>query len=171
MLSVTLTCRISLCLCKRESWKEIEAVRSRGAAERPNTPACELSEIGEYRGWIIIFNFFKTFFFVGGRDKVSIFVWNFHLQVWLKESVGSFQLRIFCDVWWCYLLSHQIIEWWGWRWIEKHTHTVFILQVVSEKSYNSRYWENVYLRTKNPQLNKKKIWKLHRPLLFPDGIK
>lgn len=33
---------------KAESWEEKEAVRSRGAAEMPNTPACELSETGEF---------------------------------------------------------------------------------------------------------------------------
>lgn len=36
---------------KAESWEEIEAVRSRRDAERPNTLACELSErLGSLEG-------------------------------------------------------------------------------------------------------------------------
>lgn len=60
MLSVTLThCILPCVLMQKQSpgRRQKEAVRSRGAAERPNTPACEASETEEFRGWIIKFNF------------------------------------------------------------------------------------------------------------------
>lgn len=48
----------AMCACaKAESWEEIEAMRNRGAAERPNTAACELSENGEFRRWIYLIFF------------------------------------------------------------------------------------------------------------------
>lgn len=73
----------AMCACaKAESWEEIEAMRSRGAAERPNTAACELSENGEFRRWIYLI-FFNLFW--GGGRKCSVLVRDFHLGVWLKS--------------------------------------------------------------------------------------
>lgn len=40
--------------------------------------------------------------------------------------------------------------------MDRDTHTVFILQAISGKSYNSRYWDNLHLKTKKTQLNKKR---------------
>lgn len=59
VISTLTHCILPCVLMQKQSpgRRQKEAVRSRGAAERPNTPACEASETEEFRGWIIKFNF------------------------------------------------------------------------------------------------------------------
>lgn len=87
-------------------------MRTRGAAERPNAPTCELSEIGEFR-WEII-NFDNLFLGWGrgeGEEGVQslygTYTYAFDLMSLWFPSNSEYSV-IYDGVTW---VLHQIIEW------------------------------------------------------------